>query len=230
MKDNKNIYFSAVIAAGGSGTRFGGEIPKQYVEVCGMPVIAHTISKFENCPLISEIVIVTHRDYVVYCRDLASELGFGKVTSIVEGGISRQQSVFKGLKQVNKSATHVLIHDAARPAVDEDTLKKCCDEVLKYDACAVGIKVADTLKISEDGEFITSTADRSKMWQIQTPQAFEKNLILKCHKNAAFEGFDATDDCMLAEKYGIKIKLIEGNSDNIKITNCRDLAVMEGLL
>ena len=94
----------------------------------------------------------------------------------------------------------------------------------------MGVRVVDTIKISEDGEFITATADRSKLWQIQTPQAFKKSIILKCHKNAAFEGFEATDDCMLAEKYGFKIKLIEGSLSNIKITDSSDLAVMEGLI
>lgn len=230
MSDIKDAVFSVVIAAGGSGTRFGTEVPKQFTEVNGLPVIAHTISKFENCPLISEIVIVTHPDYVVYCRDMVSELGFGKVTSIISGGATRRQSVFLGLKQVDDSVTHILIHDAARPAVDGDTIVRCCESAVAYGACAAGIRVVDTLKNSEDGEFITSTADRSKMWQIQTPQAFEKKLILQYHKNAAFEGFEATDDCMLAEKYGKRVKLVEGNSDNIKITTYKDLAIMEGLL
>lgn len=230
MSDAKSAVFSAVIAAGGSGSRFGAEIPKQFVEINSIPVIAHTINKFENCSLISEIIIVTHPDFIVYCRDMVKELGFGKVTEIVCGGSSRQQSVFFGLKQLNDNVTHVLIHDAARPAVDEATIKKCCDGAVRYGACAAGVKVVDTIKISDDGEFITSTADRSKMWQIQTPQAFEKSLIYKYHQNAAFEGFEATDDCMLAERYGTKVKLIQGNSDNIKITAYRDLTLMEGLL
>lgn len=230
MSFSNDAVFSAVIAAGGTGSRFGTEIPKQFVEINGVPIIAHTINKFESCPLISEIVIVTHPDFIVYCRDMVKELGFGKVTAIVCGGSTRQQSVFLGLKQLNNNATHVLIHDAARPAIDESTIAKCCEGAVEYSACAAGVRVVDTIKISDDGEFITSTADRSKMWQIQTPQAFEKSLIYKYHQNAAFEGFEATDDCMLAERYGAKVKLIQGNSDNIKITTYRDLALMEGLL
>lgn len=230
MAVSNAAVFSAVIAAGGTGSRFGTEVPKQFVEINGVPIIAHTINKFESCPLISEIVIVTHSDFIVYCRDMVKELGFSKVTAIVCGGSTRQQSVFLGLKQLNGNVTHVLIHDAARPAIDEATIEGCCEGAVKYGACAAGVRVVDTIKISDDGEFITSTADRSKMWQIQTPQAFEKSLIYKYHQNAAFEGFEATDDCMLAERYGAKVKLIQGNSDNIKITTYRDLALMEGLL
>lgn len=227
---NVDCKFAVVIAAGGSGERFGGDIPKQFVELCGYPVIAHTIKNFEECTLISEIVIVTHKDYVVYCHDLANELGFNKVTTIIEGGKTRQKSVYKGIKQLSDDVTHVLIHDAARPNIDVSIIEQCCEASVKYGACAVGIKVVDTMKISEDGVFISATADRSKLWQIQTPQAFEKKNILKCHKNAAFEGYEATDDCMLAEKYGIRIKLVEGNRANLKITDFKDLAVMEGLM
>ena len=227
---NLNCKFAVVIAAGGTGSRFGGDVPKQFVELLGFPVIAHTIKRFENCDLISEIVIVTHRDYVVYCNDLSNELGFKKITTVIEGGKSRQESVFKGIKQLSDDVTHVLVHDAARPNISEKIIEDVCENVREYEACAVGVRVVDTIKISEDGEFITATADRSKLWQIQTPQAFKKNIILKCHKSAAFEGFEATDDCMLAEKYGFKIKLIEGSLANIKITDSSDLAVMEGII
>lgn len=230
MKNDAFPKFAAVIVAGGSGKRFGSDVPKQFLEVNGLPVIAHSIKKFEDCPLISEIVIVTHKDYIVYCRDLAEELAFSKVTSIIQGGATRQQSVFLGLKQLGEGISHVLIHDSVRPAVAGEVIEGCCEAADKYGAAAAGIKVVDTLKISDDGEFITSTADRSNMWQIQTPQAFEKKLILKCHKNAAFEGFEATDDCMLAERYGYKVKLVSGNYENIKITTAADMKIMEGLL
>lgn len=228
MKDG--CKFAAVIAAGGSGSRFGGDVPKQYLNLCGRPVIAHTIKKFEMCPLISEIVIVSHRDYIVYCRDLALELGFKKVTTIAEGGSSRQESVFKGLKQLGEDITHVLIHDAVRPGVSVQTIEACCADARDYGACAAGVRAVDTLKLSEDGSFIASTVDRDKLWQIQTPQAFEKELILSCHKKAAFEGFEATDDCMLAERYGFKVRLTQSSRFNIKITDSGDLTVMEGLM
>lgn len=225
----KNKY-GVVIAAGGTGTRFGSDIPKQFLEIDDIPVIAHTISKFENCNEIKEIVISVHKDYLVYCSDIVKKFGFKKVTTVLEGGKTRQQSVFKGIKVLSSDVDYVLIHDAARPMVSIDTITKCCEAVRKYGASAAGSKVVDTLKLSEDGDFIQGTVDRSKMWQIQTPQCFNRDLILKFHKNAAFEGFEATDDCMLAEHYGQKIKLIESGRDNIKITEPKDLIIAEVLL
>lgn len=220
--------FGVIIAAGGSGTRFGSDVPKQFVDALGVPVIAHTISRFEACKHISEIVIVTHKDYLVFCSDVIKKFKFTKVTSIIEGGATRQKSVFKGIKAIDTD--YVLIHDAARPLVSEDVIERCCEELTVYGSCAAGVRTTDTIKISEDGEFITSTLDRTKLWQIQTPQCFEREFILKCHKNAAFEGFEATDDCMLAEHYGAKIKLVESEYTNLKITNYKDLDIAEVLI
>ncbi len=223
-----NSKFGVVIAAGGTGSRFGSDIPKQFIEANGIPVISHTISKFQNSDYISEIVIVAHKDYLVYCNDIVKSFGFSKVTSIIEGGNSRQQSVSKGLKQLNSE--YVLIHDAARPLVKTEDIDKCCRALYECEACALGSKVTDTLKLSKDGEYISHTVDRSNLWAIETPQCFKKDVIIRCHKNAVFENFSATDDCMLAEKYGVKIKIIQSDSNNLKITNYKDLAVAEVLL
>jgi len=220
--------FGVVIAAGGSGTRFGTDVPKQFVDALGIPVIAHTISRFQSCKQIDRIVVVTHKDYLVFCSDVVKEFNLSKVSSIIEGGATRQISVFKGIKAIDTD--YVLIHDAARPIVSEELITKCCQEVLTFGCCAVGVRATDTMKISDDGEFITSTPERSKLWHVQTPQCFEREFILKCHKNAAFENFEATDDCMLAERYGAKIKLVEGRRTNIKITDYQDLAIAEVLL
>ncbi len=220
--------FGAVIAAGGSGTRFGASVPKQYIDICGMPVIAHTIGKFQASEYIDEIVIVTHKDYVVYCNDIVKEFNLNKVTTIVEGGADRQESVYKGIKA--SESEYVLIHDAARPLVSVEDIDNCCINLDKYDCCSLGAKIVDTIKHSEDGNFIDATVDRSKLWAIQTPQCFKKSIIVKCHKNAVFDGFRATDDCMLAEKYGYEIKLIEAKSYNVKITTQKDLSIAEVLL
>lgn len=220
--------YGVVIAAGGVGSRFGADIPKQYVEIKGVPIIAHTIKKFQECKSISEIVIVTHKDYVVFCNDVVKHFDFSKVTSIIEGGLSRQESVYKGLGCLQSE--YALIHDAARPLVSVSDIENCCQSLEKSDACALGTKVVDTLKFSEDGLFISSTVDRSKLWSIQTPQCFKRDVIIRCHKNAIFENFSVTDDCMLAEKYGIKIKLIQAKSNNFKITDFKDLAVAEVLI
>lgn len=220
--------YGVVIAAGGVGSRFGADIPKQFVEANSVPVIAHTISKFQNSGFISDIVIVAHKDYLVFCNDIVKAFNFSKVSSIIEGGATRQQSVYRGIKAID--CTYVLIHDAARPLVSISDIDKCCNLLLDNDACALGAKLVDTVKYSEDGEYISSTVDRSKLWSIQTPQCFKRDVIIKCHKNAVFEKFEATDDCMLAERYGVKVKLVEASGVNLKITDYKDLAVTEVLL
>ncbi len=220
--------YGVVIAAGGSGTRFGTDIPKQFVEISGIPVIAHTILPFQNCKEIKKIVIVAHKDYLVFCSDIQKRFGFSKVSSIIEGGATRQASVFKGIKALDTD--YVLIHDAARPVISEEKISMCCEEVAKSGSCALGIPSVDTIKVSLDGEYISSTPDRSTLWQIQTPQCFERDFILKCHRRAAYDGFEGTDDCMLAEMAGAKVKLIQGDRTNIKITDYADLALAEVLL
>lgn len=220
--------YGAVIAAGGSGTRFGTDMPKQFVDVLGIPVIAHTISKFQDCGYIDRIVISVHRDYVVFCNDIVRRFGYSKVVSIIEGGATRQESVFKALKVLDTD--YVLIHDAARPAIDAETIERCCMELKNCKACAVGARVVDTVKVSDDGDFITGTLDREKLWLIQTPQCFQREFILMCHQNAVFDRLTVTDDCMLAEHYGTKVKLVEGSRSNIKITDYSDLSVAEVIL
>ena len=220
--------FGVVIAAAGVGRRFGTDIPKQFNEALGIPVIAHTISRFNSCKSIDSITIVTHKDYLVDCSDIVKEFGFNKVTSIIEGGPTRQSSVFKGIKSLDTD--YVLIHDAARPIISEETILKCCRSLENTGSCAVGVRVTDTIKVSKDGRFIDSTPDRNSLWQIQTPQCFEREYILSCHKRAVFDGIEVTDDCALAEYYGDKILLVEGSRTNIKITDYSDLAVAEVLL
>ena len=220
--------YGVVIAAGGSGTRFGTDVPKQFVDALGIPVIAHTISKFNDCDYISKIVIAVHKDYVLFCSDIVKRFGYSKVTSIIEGGTTRQESVFKALKSLDTD--YVLIHDAARPCIDLDSIDRCCEALRSCKACAVGVGAVDTVKYSDDGKYIAKTLDRNKLWLIQTPQCFQREFILSCHKKAAFDRIAVTDDCMLAEYYGEKVRLIEGTRSNIKITDYKDLAIAEVLL
>lgn len=208
----------------------GSDIPKQFMEVAGRPVLAYTLDKFQNCPGIDEIVIVTRSDSIVLCKSIVDTYGFSKVSVITEGGTTRQQSVKLGIAQVSEKDGYVLIHDGARPMIDTATIEKCIDSVIEHGAAAVGVPMKDTVKYSDNGKFITKTVDRSRLWLIQTPQAFEKELIKQCHVNAEKEGFEATDDCMLAEHFGINVALVEGEYENIKITSPSDIYVMEGLL
>ena len=221
---------AAVIVAAGSGTRMGTERHKQFLSVLGKPVLAYTLEKFNNNKYINEIVIVTKEEYISYCQNLVKTYEINKATTIVIGGCTRQKSVFNGVNSVSDDIDCVLIHDGARPLVSDETISKCAIALKNNKACAVGVPMKDTIKYSDNGSFIDRTVDRSRLWQIQTPQCFDKQLVMKYHKMAANDGFEATDDCMLFEHYGERVALVEGEYENIKITSPQDIFVMEGLL
>jgi len=223
-------HVAAVIAAAGRGTRMDLDINKQYIEIHGMPILAMTISKFEECSFIDEIIVVANKDEIDYCRkNVIERFGFTKVRSVTEGGDSRQRSVYNGLKQVSAGCGIVLIHDGARPFVSNDSIIECIEAAGKYGAACVAVPAKDTIKESDADGFVIRTLDRSSLWQIQTPQAFAYEMIMDAHSRAARDMFEATDDAMLAEKYGHRVRLVMGGYSNIKVTTKEDLAFAEVL-
>lgn len=221
---------TAIIVAAGSGLRMGADCPKQFLKVFDKPILAYTLQKFCDSKLINSVILVTQSEYIPLCKRMCVDYDFDKVRVITEGGSVRRQSVYNGLAQLDDECEYVIIHDGARPMIDDETINKCIAAAVQNKAAAVGVRVKDTVKYSDDGKFIVKTVDRSHLWQIQTPQVFEKELILSCHEKANAENIDATDDCMLAEKFGIMVAIVEGKYENIKITSPADLYVMQGLL
>jgi len=220
---------TAIVVASGTGSRMGSEIPKQFIEVMGKPIISYTLNSLSKCSDIDDIIIVTLPEYLVYCKDVVDAFNFKKVSKIVCGGQTRSQSVFNGLNELDDSCDMVVIHDGVRPLIDSDTISKCISAAVRYDCAAVGVRMKDTIKFVDDG-FIEGTVDREKLWQIQTPQVFKKDLILSFYKNADINSISATDDCALAERAGYKIKIVKGKYENIKITTPQDIFIMKGLL
>lgn len=217
---------SIVIAAAGRGTRMGMEQNKQYAEVLGKPILARTIQAFEDCSLTDEIIITANEAEIEYCiENITSKYGFSRIKTVVAGGDTRQQSVYKGLKAVGDDCDIVLIHDGARPFIDERSIKACIEAAKEYGAAIAAVPVKDTIKRADGSAFVEDTLDRSCLWSIQTPQAFQYPLIMEAHKRAEEEGFSGTDDAMLAERLGSKVKLVTGSYYNIKITTREDLAI-----
>ncbi len=221
---------TAIVVAGGTGTRMGSEVPKQFIEVSGKPIIAYTLNALSKCADIRDIIIVTLPEYIVYCKDVVDTFNFCKVKKIVCGGESRSRSVFNGLKEVTADCDIVAIHDGVRPLIDEDTISSCIRAASEYGCAAVGVKMKDTIKVCDNNGFIEGTADREKLWMIQTPQVFKKDIIYSLHKEADVNGVSYTDDCILAESRGYKIKIVEGKYENIKITTPQDIFIMKGLI
>ncbi|TLC99153.1 2-C-methyl-D-erythritol 4-phosphate cytidylyltransferase [Robinsoniella peoriensis] len=226
MGQEKNV---AVVLCAGRGTRMNSEVQKQYLLIKGKPVVYYSLIAFEKCPFIDEIVLVTGKEEIEYCRhEIIEKYNLKKVKSIVAGGKERYHSVFEGLKAIG-CCDYVYIHDGARPFIDQELLQRACDSVRIHKACVVGMPVKDTIKISGQDGFADHTLDRSKLWMVQTPQVFQYSLVYQAYdKIMKYPGIQVTDDAMVVEQMGqAKIKLVEGSYKNIKITTPEDLEIAE---
>lgn len=231
MKNIKKSFTSAIIVAAGQGSRMNLDINKQYIDICGIPMLARTIKVFEDCKNIDEIILVVNMREILYCKEeIVDRFGFDKVKALVEGGSDRQNSVYNGLNEVREDCGIVLIHDGARPFINEESLINGINAAEKFGASCVAVPVKDTIKSSDNEGFINLTLDRSNIWSIQTPQVFKYSLIKEAHKKAAEDKFLGTDDAVLVERLGYKIKLVMGSYDNIKVTTKEDIAFAEAII
>jgi len=226
----KNEFVSVIIVAAGQGTRMNMDKKKQYIKINGESVLSRTIRAFEESGLIDEIILVVNREEILFCKsEIIDTKGYNKVASIVAGGQDRQESVYNGLKEVGRDNAIVLIHDGARPFIDNATIDNCIEGAIAYEAVCAAVPVKDTVKTADRDGFIAFTLDRSALWSVQTPQAFKLELIARAHEEANNEGFRGTDDAVLVERLGKKVKLVMGSYENIKITTREDLLFAEAI-
>lgn len=220
-------YTSAVILAAGSGTRFGGSVKKQFVSVGGESAVLRCAKAFDNCDVIDEIIVVGNPEDIA---ESLSDYSFRKPLKTALGGETRRQSALHGFDAVSSRAKYVVIHDAARCLVTPELICETVRAAYKFRAAAAAEKVVDTVKIADKDGFISETADRDYVWLVKTPQAFLADMYRAAAYTAEKEGFEATDDCALCERLGFKIKLVECDPDNIKLTCAGDLARAEDIL
>ena len=225
--------YAAIVLAAGSGKRMNSQVHKQYLIIQDRPVLYYSLKEFEDSA-VDEIVLVVGKGEEEFCRrEIVDKYGISKVKAIVEGGKERYHSVFEGLKQTS-DADYVLIHDGARPFVNQDIIRRCMQEVQKYQACVVGMPVKDTIKVAGADGFAQSTPDRSRLWQVQTPQAFSYPLVRGAYDRLmADEALQKgiTDDAMVVEHLtGTPVRLVEGSYENLKVTTPEDLVLAEALL
>jgi 2-C-methyl-D-erythritol 4-phosphate cytidylyltransferase/2-C-methyl-D-erythritol 2,4-cyclodiphosphate synthase len=211
---------SAIIPGAGRGERFGKPVNKVLWVVAGKPVLAHTLSVFEKCRAVSEVVLVVGEQEIETADEIVRRFGFTKVSAIVPGGKCRQDSVANGLKRVTGEI--VVIHDAARPLVTCEIIERSIEEAARTGACIAAVPVIDTIKCVEDG-VVGETLDRCNLYAVQTPQTFRTDLIVSAHDRARADGVYATDDAALVERLGIKVTIVPGSYDNIKMTTPEDL-------
>lgn len=218
----------AIILAGGSGTRIGNTIPKQFISVCGKPIIAHTIQVFDNHPLIDDIIIVSKKDHVDKVKSLAINFGFNKISKVIIGGQNRFESCLAAIKSLeNEDDNDVLLfHDCARPLVSPQIITNCLNAMKYNEAVTVAIKTTDTIYISDDGNFINKIPDRESLFNAQTPQCFKYKTISNAYSKALKDpNFTPSDDCSVVKRYipSCKIYILEGESRNFKITYKEDI-------
>lgn len=222
---------SAIILCAGASTRFSNDgESKQMAYVNGIPVVERTIRAFDECNSICEIIVVVPKDEAEGYKDFVYEKGFKKVKCIVTGGETRQISALRGFKHVDEKADYVAIHDGARCLITEEQIELVISEAKAYGIASAGCKNTDTIKLVDDNGFVKETLDRDYIWNIQTPQIFEyKKYQISAYK-AVQDDFSATDDSMLAEHAGFRVKLVNIGPDNIKITVKDDIFRAEAIL
>lgn len=223
----------AVIVAGGTGERFGDPRGKQFVELCGLPLMCWSLAAFDRAPSVARIVVVCAPDRVAEVeKDVLSRIALTKPVSLAPSGATRQASVLSGLSAVPRDLALVAVHDAARPLVEPEQIERVLAAVRGDEQVAGAILAArtvDTLKLVE-GSTIIATPDRSFYWAAQTPQAFRRRVLLAAHKAAARDEYEGTDDASLVERMGGRVVVVEGTRDNIKVTLPEDLAIVEAAL
>lgn len=227
--DPKN-FTSVVICAAGSSTRFGGDTTKQFVELDGMPVVVRTLLAYEAAACIHEIIVVAKEDEIPLYDGIKERYGITKLTRVVKGGETRQDSARMGSDEVDKRCRFVAIADAARCLITPAEIDKVCHAAYQWNAASAGVKATDTVKIVDTSAFIDSTPDRAYVWMAQTPQIFALPLYRAAAYACRDEGFVATDDNQLAEHIRVPVKMVACSRENIKITEAGDLLFAHAVL
>lgn len=222
-----------LILAGGSGTRMGSNLPKQFMEVHEKPLIIYTIEAFNNNPNIEYIAIICKADYKEKLDLWVKKFEMTKVKWVIDGGDTRQSSVECGLKILDNVCSEddiIVIHDGARPLISQKIISDNIEAAIKYNATNTVIPSADTIIVSKDGQGIDEVPPRNELYLCQTPQSFKFGLIKKAHENAKVNNIKTvTDDCQLVLKLGEKVHLVNGDKFNFKVTTAEDFSILRAL-
>ena len=222
---------TAIILAAGKGARMNAGMNKQFILLNGKPLLAHTLEAFQSCKEIDSIILVAGSDELQLCKEqILDAYGFDKVDKLVSGGSERQQSVYNGIVEVDESCSVLVIHDGARPIVPDNIIERCIEGAKVYGAVSAGMPAKETIKVLDKDGFVECTPERGRLWVTQTPQAFKLDIIRKAHESAGSKGISGTDDAVLVENMGIKVKMIESSYENIKVTTPEDIIIAETLM
>ena len=220
----KKNSLSVVIPAGGKGFRMGSELPKQFIELKGKPIIHHTVAVFESLDLVDEIILCVPDAEISYMKEKMIDR---KKVKVILGGLKRQDSVYNGLKAISKNSDFVVVHDGVRPFITDELIKEVYEAAKTFGAAVAAIPVNDTLKRTDENEFLVENLERENLWRMQTPQIFKTALLLKAIEKAQIDSFYGTDEGSLIHFIGEPVKVVLGSEFNIKITRREDLILGE---
>ncbi|PKN76873.1 MAG: bifunctional 2-C-methyl-D-erythritol 4-phosphate cytidylyltransferase/2-C-methyl-D-erythritol 2,4-cyclodiphosphate synthase [Deltaproteobacteria bacterium HGW-Deltaproteobacteria-10] len=221
----------AIIPAGGAGRRLNAGIAKQYLQLDQLPVLVHTLKVFEQAAVINEIILVVPESDIEFVRkELIIKNDLKKVTKIIAGGSERQDSVRNGLAAIDNQFDIVLVHDGVRPFVTSEMISRIVEVASDCRAVAIGMPAKDTIKQTQEDALVVQTMPRQNLWLVQTPQAFTFAVLQEAYKAAYRDSYYGTDDASLVERIGVRVKIIAGSYENIKITTQEDLIIAEALL
>jgi len=214
----------AVIVSAGKGHRFMKGMKKQFFPLAGKPILAHTLDRFEDCPLIQTILLVVAEEDMDYClKEIVEKYEYQKIYRIIPGGKKRQESVKNGIDALSEDVDIVVIHDGVRPFVTRGMIEESIQWAVRFQGVVVAMPVKETIKMVHSDGTILETLDRESLWQIQTPQTFQVKTIREAFQRAVKDGFTGTDDASLVERLGVKVHVLPGSYTNIKITTPDDL-------
>lgn len=223
---------TAIVLAAGSGSRMKSKTKKQFMEIKGKPVIWYSLFEFEKSR-VDEIIFVTGKEDIDYCKkEIVEKYNLKKIKNVVAGGSKRYESVYNGLKEVTGNI--VLIHDGARPLINNEIIERSIEGTIKSDACVVGVPVKDTIKRANKEGYIIDTPNRSELWITQTPQSFKTDLVKMAYKKMKEElekgntTLNITDDAMVVEEFTTnQVRFVQGDYKNIKVTTPEDIDIAE---
>lgn len=219
-----------LIPAAGSGRRMGSNRNKLLLNLLGQSIISWTIQAATAADCISWIGIITQPDDWQDMKEILGQLKLNKPVVLIEGGSTRQESVYNGLGTLPPQAEQVLIHDGARCLATPNLFDSCAQALGSTDGLIAAVPVKDTIKVVDENNIVQSTPDRKQLWAAQTPQGFDVNLLKQCHTEAVSKGWQVTDDAALFEKSGLQVLIVQGEETNLKITTPQDLAIAEFIL
>lgn len=228
-KKKASPFVTAIIPAAGVSRRMGGE-NKLLLELEGVPVLGRTLLALEGCPVIREIIVAAAEEQIVPYAELGRELGVSKLTRVIKGGATRQESVYRAALEASPEAEYLAVHDGARPLVTAEIVENVCKAAFLYNCAAAGVPVHDTVRKVDDAERAAGTVEREQLRAMQTPQVADRALLLAALKKALDEEQTVTDECAALEALGVRPVIVPGSFENIKITTPTDLLFAQAIL